>query len=108
MRDKVLFIFFFNAPHDIYNFFQALFRRALVKYGPNFTDIAMMIGTKTYTIVKDYYKQLGGGKTKWIKPLLQAHTRLKRTNQLDSWSTELSAEEEEAIKLGKLSTSSFT
>lgn len=81
---------------------KALFRRGLVKYGPSFTEIAVMIGTKTYTIVKEYYKTLGGGKTQWIKPLLSAHSRLKKNGQLDEWSILLTDEEEAAAQEGRL------
>jgi len=83
---------------------KALFRRGLVKYGASFTEIAMMIGTKTYTIVKDYYKSIGGGKTVWIKPLLLAHTRMKKQNKLDDWPIVLSEAEEAAALSGNLRT----
>ena len=82
---------------------RALFRRALVRYGPSFTDIANAIGTKNYSLVKSYYQALGASKADWIKPLLAAHSRLKKLNQLETFAIILSPAEEQALNSGKIS-----
>jgi hypothetical protein len=81
---------------------RAVFRRALVGVGRDFGRIANVTGTKTYTMVKRFYDDLGGARNKSFKPLLLAHTRMKREGTLDQWSLVLSVEEEEAITAGKL------
>jgi len=81
---------------------QAKLQKALVKHGTNFSVLSTALGTKSSSQVRKFYHQSGGAKGSFRFYLAEHHRLKKYDGQLDGYNLDLTPEEEELVKLGKL------